>query len=453
MIDKTIDFSAGKRAHTYYGGSDRKFGVIVDGITYMIKFSEEHAKKDDASTSSVNNVIAEYISSHISQSVGLPTHETVLGTYNDELVVGCKDFRINGKKQFVEFSEYVHAKYDSKDIKRVINLEQIYETIKDPNNDLSVQLQQDSIQRYWDTFVVDALVGNFDRHIGNWGYLIEDNQPSLAPVYDFGSTLLSQASDIGFASFLNDEYKMTERCYVFPSPALFITSEKAGKPGYYDILSSNFDHNCTEALLRMYHKINLDKINHIVDSTPYISDIRKSFYKEYIKTRYEMIINRAFLRCSLKEYDPEAISRLQSGHQFTTSDLGNFLSEKNKVKELFLNNEKQLHISHSDKEITDLVCHQTVLMEKYGFYSPEAMDVVLHGQDKRYSAEQNRVYGLQFTPEERFALSVAEETHEAANKYEGLIKQSENKRENDQKDVDAKEDDHLPYDDDPYGDP
>ena len=390
MLDKTYDFSSGKRAHTYYGGSDRKFGIIINGNTYMIKFSEDHAKKSDVSTSSVNNVISEYISSHISQSIGLPTHETVLGTYDNELVVGCKDFRDKNGLQIVEFAEYIRAKYDSKDVKRVVNLNQIYETIKDPHNDLSESLQQESIKRYWDTFVVDALVGNFDRHIGNWGYIIENNIPRLAPVYDYGSTLLPQASDQGCASFIDDEYKMMERCLVFPSPALFISDEKQGKPGYYDILSSNYDLNCTEALLRIYPNINLNHINAIIDATPYITDSRKSFYKEYIKYRYENIINRAYLRCLYKEYDNESISRLKAGHQFSVSDLKEFLFDREVYKKYFITNEYYLNKAINEKDeskSTDLIWQQRKLMEYFGLYSSAAMKAILSDPEKYVNVE------------------------------------------------------------------
>ncbi|MCI9596343.1 MAG: hypothetical protein HFE75_03415 [Firmicutes bacterium] len=32
---------------------------------------------------------------------------------------------------------------------------------------------------FWDMFIVDALVGNFDRHNGNWGFLVNEQELSL----------------------------------------------------------------------------------------------------------------------------------------------------------------------------------------------------------------------------------------------------------------------------------
>ncbi len=377
-MDKLIDFTDCKRAHKAFGGTDRKFGVIYDNDVYMLKFPENHAKKSDISTSYVNNVVSEYISSHIANSIGIPTHETVLGTYHDEIVVGCKDFRSSDIAANIEFSEYVRARYDSKDVKRMVLLEQIYDTLSDPDNAIPEDLQKSTIERYWDTFVIDALVGNFDRHIGNWGYISENNKLSLAPVYDFGSTLFPQISDIGAYEYLNDEFKILERTLVFPSPVLAVTSEKVGKVGYYDMLSSDFDANCTEAVLRIAPKISLDSIKGIIDNTPVITDVRKDFYKKILTSRKELIIDRAYLRCVYKEFDKDALKRITEGKQYNIKDLENFIEERKnaakKIEEieekLRILNTKEYILSHNktynEKTLLD---QQRELCEKYGFYS------------------------------------------------------------------------------------
>lgn len=380
-MNNIIDFSNCKRAHVTFGGSDRKFGVFYEDDIYMLKFSEHHAKRRDISTSYVNNVISEYISSHIAGTVGLPVHETVIGLYNEEVVVGCKDFRSSANVSNIEFSEYVHASYDSSDIKRIIQLKQIYETIRDPRNDLPVNLQDETINRFWDMFVIDALVGNFDRHMGNWGYLSINNHLSLAPLYDFGSTLFPQLSDEGASTFLVNQFEMYKRCLVFPSPALVITNEKVGKVGYYDMLSSNYDENCTEAVLRIVPHINMKKIKEIVDNTPFITDIRKAFYKEILQMRMDLILKRAYLRCRYHEFDSDAYDRLINGHQFADKDLLQFISEREQYQDHFSQNEKRLvHLDQVKKntgkqelsnvyEINDVIENQRSLVEKYGFHS------------------------------------------------------------------------------------
>ena len=34
---------------------------------------------------------------------------------------------------------------------------------------------------------MDALLGNFDRHGANWGFIKEDNKYTIAPIFDNGS--------------------------------------------------------------------------------------------------------------------------------------------------------------------------------------------------------------------------------------------------------------------------
>lgn len=396
-MDQIIDFSNCKRAHTTFGGSDRKFGVVYEGSTYMLKFSENHAKRHDISTSYVNNVISEYLSSHIAQSVGLPAHDTVLGIYNNELVVGCRDFRENANVIMVEFSEYVHARYDSKEIKRIIQLDQIYSSLKDPANDIPSDLQKASIERYWDTFVIDAFVGNFDRHIGNWGYLSENNELRLAPVYDFGSTLFPNMSDKGASDFLANEYEMVKRIMVFPSPALVITDEKVGKVGYYDMLASNYDENCTKAVLRIVPKVNMDKVNRIIDETPFITDTRKQFYKEMLLLRKELLLNRSYVRCFYKEFDSEALVRLTEGHQFSEDDLQHFLQARKENSSRFKENEQQLSrcesCGRSGRSVSaflsgladpsHVLLEQRKMMEQYGFCSEYVLRQVNNAIRKR----------------------------------------------------------------------
>ena len=380
-MNNILDFSNCKRVHTYYGGSDRKFGVLYNNEVYMLKFSENHSKRSDISTSYVNNVVSEYISSHISASIGLPTHDTLLGLYKDEIVVACKDFRQNQSIQNVEFAEYIRSKYDSKEVKRLIKLNQIYETLKDPENDIPLELQEASVERFWDTFVVDALVGNFDRHVGNWGYLVEGNNIKLAPIYDYGSTLFPQLSDEGMESIMTNDFEIAKRCLVFPSPSLAITDEKVGKVGYYDMLSSNYDKNCTKAVLKIVPKIDMNKITDIIKNTPLITNTKKSFYTTILNARKELIIDRAYLRCFNHNYDKDALNRLQTGKQFSEKDLTQYFKEREVAKVNFKNNKLSLEKMQSidfimeniknplqyQKDISVLQAKQLQLSEQFGF--------------------------------------------------------------------------------------
>lgn len=346
---ETIDFTNCKPVLRSFGGSDRKFGVIYNDEIYMLKFSEEHAKRTDVSTSYVNKPISEYISCHISQSLGIETQDTLLGTYKDEVVVACKDFRTSPNTSNIEFGEVLRTKYNSSDIGRFVFLEQLYESITESEIHFSPEFQEAFIKRFWDMFVVDALVGNFDRHIGNFGFLQSGDDIRLAPIYDIGSSLLPQIADAGIKKLLGNQKELFRRCLVFPSPPMVVTKEKVGKVGYYDMLASNYDNNCTEALLRIWPKINMAEITNIIENTPFITDLRKEFYIKYVSLRKELILDRAYEHCVSKQYDQESLNRITHGKQFTDDDLKNFIKEYNNSKKPLSLQEKIENISERDK--------------------------------------------------------------------------------------------------------
>ena len=86
---------------------------------------------------------------------------------------------------------------------------------------------------FWDMFIVDALLGNFDRHNGNWGLLIDEKLKTveIAPVYDCGSCLYPQLSEEGMKKVLDSDDEINQRIYVFPASSI----EEVGKKiSYFD---------------------------------------------------------------------------------------------------------------------------------------------------------------------------------------------------------------------------
>lgn len=334
-MDELIDFSDARVVVRSYGGSSRKIAVKHGNKVYMLKFSQHHAQHTDTPTNCVNRVFSEYICSHITETIGLPVHRTVLGVCDKKtravepgkvVVVGCEDFRLPGDTN-AEFSEFLRAEFRKDEIKPVVRLDQIYTVLNDKSY-FTDELREKSINRYWDTFVVDALVGNSDRHPGNWGYIYNHERLWVAPIYSFGSCLLPQLSDEGIDEIINDEYQMLRRCYVFPSPVLCITEEKTGKVGYYDMLSSGYDRHCSEALLRIAPRINAGKIEEVIDNTPLITPKRKEFYKKYVLLRKRVIIDRAYGFIRQGTCDTEAKRRIEGHVQFSEGDLQEMIDNR-----------------------------------------------------------------------------------------------------------------------------
>ena len=137
----------------------------------------------------------------------------------------------------------------------------------------------------------------------------------------------------------------------------------------------------SSAVLRMVPKIDLQAINQIIDDTPFITDIRKSFYKAILKFRFELILSRAYIRCYLQDFDEEAKKRLLTGLSFSENDLESFLSERTVAESSFQSLEpivqKVISSIHAgangsddyDQDPYTILREQISLIEKYGFQS------------------------------------------------------------------------------------
>lgn len=293
-MDQVIDFTHAEPGLRDYGGSDSKKSVIYNGEHYMLKFADEKQKINSLATSTSNSVFSEYVGSHVVASLGLPTHDTILGLYEDEPVVACKDFVERGEK-LQEFDWFLRTMYRKSEIGRVPTYNQIYGTIE--NSPILKNIKDKAIARYWDTFIADALIGNFDRHKGNWGYLVNEEERTirLAPIYDCGSSLYPGLAEKSFGKILSSREEIDRRLYDFPKTAILKTDDihHAEKFSYQELLNSDYDYNCLCALARIAPNIDMNKINEIIDNTPIISEERKQFYKEMLQERKEHLLDKA----------------------------------------------------------------------------------------------------------------------------------------------------------------
>ena len=143
---------------------------------------------------------------------------------------------------------------------------------------------------FWDMFIADALLGNFDRHNGNWGLLVDEEKQSveIAPVYDCGSCLSPQLDLERMKSVLQSEEEIDQRIYVFPSSSI---EENGVKIPYFDFISSLRYPECNEALKRISARIDLAAIQAFLDSVPELLPIQREFYLTMLTERKEKILD------------------------------------------------------------------------------------------------------------------------------------------------------------------
>lgn len=278
------------RKKTYAGANGSKISVLYNDELYMLKFPA--VPTINKNMSYANGCISEYLGCHIFESVGIPVQETLLGTYTkdgrEKIVVACKDFTAGGLV-LQDFASLKNTMIDSEHNGYGTELSDIVKTLEEQT---AMDPQQLS-DWFWDMFIVDALIGNWDRHNGNWGFLYNNvtDEITLAPIYDCGSCLFPQADEKIMQKTLDDPSERELRIFERPLSGIKIGGQKIN---YFRFISSLENEDCNNALRRIQPLINIDKINEIIDETPFISNLQKDFYKIMLRERKERIIDFSY---------------------------------------------------------------------------------------------------------------------------------------------------------------
>lgn len=278
------------RNKTYAGANGSKISVLYNNELYMLKFPAVPAINKEMRYA--NSCISEYLGCHIFESIGISVQKTLLGTYTkngkERIVVACKDFTAGGLV-LQDFASVKNTIIDSAYNGYGTELSDIVKTL-DEQTAIDPALLT---EWFWDMFIVDAFIGNWDRHNGNWGFLYNpvSDKISLAPIYDCGSCLFPQADEEIMRKTLDDPAERDIRIFERPLSGIKTNGIKIQ---YFKFISSLENKDCNKALKRILPKIDLDKIYKIVEEIPFISDLQKEFYKTMLRERKERILDFSY---------------------------------------------------------------------------------------------------------------------------------------------------------------
>ncbi len=294
----------------YGGRSGQKLGIIIDSENWFLKFPKSTAnfsEKIDMSYST--SPLSEYIGSHIYSCIGIPVHDTKLGIKDNKVVVACKDFRENINT--IRFDDYnainnlyvsgLEEKLSSCSSSSAYHVDLDGVMIVMENNPRFLEYPELK-ERFWDMFVVDALIGNKDRNNGNWGMLVDGltNKMMVAPVFDNGAAFSNNVDDKKIEQILNDSERFKQSAYLSKICA-FTRNDKFINPFVY--IESMENEDCNEALMRVVPKIDVKKIKAIIEEIPnefnniqIISNVRKEYYCRCIDYRFEVSLYPTYLK-------------------------------------------------------------------------------------------------------------------------------------------------------------
>jgi len=279
-----IDFTECIEELNNYKGSEKKKTLVYDNKKYLVKFPDPIREKHK-NISYINNAFSEYVGSNIFKISGFETQNTILGKYQyngkEKIVCACEDFT-NKENILYEFENLALSTNPDKKIETDIS--DIMEVLEESKNLINIV---DIKHKFWEMFIIDSIIGNTDRHNGNWGFLLnnETGEIKFSPIYDCGSCLNPMIEDIELEKINEVELKnLALNCYS-------CLKEDGKKINYMSYITEMKNQECNEALCRIFNNIKINEIDTFINEIEYISNIRKEFYKNIIYKRYAIIKN------------------------------------------------------------------------------------------------------------------------------------------------------------------
>mgnify|MGYP000108199878 CR=1 FL=1 len=288
-----IDFSNATEEFNNYKGSEKKKTLIYNGKKYLVKFPDPIREKNK-NISYINNAFSEYIGSNIFKMIGFETQNTILGKYNyngkEKIVCACEDFTSDDSELFEFEGLALSTNPDKKIDTELSDIIDVIEECKMINS-------SETKLKFWKMFVVDALIGNTDRHNGNWGFLVnkKTKEVTFAPIYDCGSCLNPMIEDEEIERLNDTELKnLAINCYS-------CLKEDGKKINYMVYIRSMKNDNCNDAVKEIFLQININQIKEFIDEISYISEERKAFYLNIIEQRYNIIktVYKSLTKCNI----------------------------------------------------------------------------------------------------------------------------------------------------------
>lgn len=277
-----IDFTECVEEWNHYKGSEKKKTLIYNGKKYLVKFPDPIREKNK-NISYINNAYSEYVGSNIFKMVGFDTQNTILGKYvykgKEKIVCACEDFT-NHDEILYEFENLALSTNPDKKIETDIN--DIMDVLEESRKMIDVT---ETKEKFWEMFIIDSLIGNTDRHNGNWGFLLNKKlgETKFAPIYDCGSCLNPMHEEKEIEKINEVELKnLAINCYS-------CIKEKGKKINYMTYIKQMNNEECNKAIKRIFKSIKLKEIESFIDGINSMTKARKEFYQNLMKQRYEII--------------------------------------------------------------------------------------------------------------------------------------------------------------------
>lgn len=301
---KINDFNSLTLSNISYGGhGGSKRGVIINNERWFLKYPKLTKSMGAERLHYLTTPLSEYLGSQIYKSIGIETHDTMLGIANDKLVVACKDF-LNNNEYITdynmiknEYDENIEITLESLSTStKLLDNHNLEELLTVMNNNKYFKCDIGLKDRFWDMFIVDAFINNNDRNEDNWGTIINRKNGNIrvSPIYDNGASFYNKSSDDKLRDIINDDFKFRQSCY---ENIISVYKENGKNINPLKYIESKKNIDCNNSILRIVPKIDMNKIKDIFNDIPneyngyqIISDIQKEFYVKTLEYKYNILL-------------------------------------------------------------------------------------------------------------------------------------------------------------------
>ncbi|MEG1285340.1 MAG: HipA domain-containing protein [Romboutsia sp.] len=277
-----INFNEYRKIPLELGGALPKIAIWYKDNVYMIK---EGKLKNNIYQKSY---IAEYIAAKLANSIGIECQEVILGIYDDKPVCGCRlftqgSFKIHPYKDIRDSSLYTSVDRSGYALEEVIKVISNYKNFTINS--------EEHLDRFMLMTCFDALIGNSDRHWGNWGFIGNLKEyVSLSPLYDNGNSIASFLSEKKMKKALNLSEKDFIKQFVMDTPISQIKLNKE-RQSFYNIFRVHDFKKYTSVIRGNLNYVDISKsLKEDEVLKNFCTEIEIEFFIKYIEIRYEYFI-------------------------------------------------------------------------------------------------------------------------------------------------------------------
>jgi len=239
--------------------------------------------------------VSEKLAYEIAQLVGIEAAETEFATYKGRLGTVSKNFvEVDKGENLIEMLDLIQKMqpgYDPELMKdtwtgREYSLELVIDVIRATKEALITYVMQ--------YLIFDALIGNSDRHHGNWGIIYSAfRETRMAPSYDHSASLGSKIREEDIENILNDRRRFMANVETKAKSLLvFSGKRKVTQKELLIHIRDNFaDGELVRTILGMTSKIDRTNVNAIIDRVPFeiLSRRKKDFLLELIIAKRQLV--------------------------------------------------------------------------------------------------------------------------------------------------------------------